>query len=354
MMHSHLWLILLIALPLCAAESKLNVEQLLHTVVDGIESGSGDAELARQIERTKLTQCLSDQDIRWLTDAGAGPRTIRALRKLEEQSASLPSSSIISFELRPGPAEINHILQGAIDYVHRYTATLVDFTCTVTTTPYTREPSERRPFSNTSIVITEPSGWRQGKTITQEVSYYRGREYSSKGKRGKQKAAQGISPGASWTNGEFAQLLRITFARSTQARFDWDHWEWQAGKRLAVFSYSIGAAHSQLILDTQVARTGVWQRAQLSSAYHGFFYADPESGAIFRLIANTVGIPSEYAVNQGNTILDYGPVEIAGKTYLLLAHATSYISTKQYESLFRKTYTRYRKFEAESKMIGAN
>ena len=119
-----------------------------------------------------------------------------------------------------------------------------------------------------------------------------------------------------------------------------------------MFSYSVEAAHSQLAIDTQVFRAGIWQRAQLSPAYRGFFYADPESGAVYRLIANTVGIPSDYAINQGNTILDYGPVTIAGKTYFLLTGATSYINTKQYQALFQKTFAQYRKFEAESKIIG--
>lgn len=119
-----------------------------------------------------------------------------------------------------------------------------------------------------------------------------------------------------------------------------------------MFSYSVGAAHSQLLIDTQIARAGVWQNTQLTSGYRGFLYADPDSGAIFRLVANTTGIPSNYAIKQGNTVLDYGPVAIAGKTYFLLNDATSYVSTKQYDSLFRKTYKNYQKFEAESKFVG--
>lgn len=125
-----------------------------------------------------------------------------------------------------------------------------------------------------------------------------------------------------------------------------------AGKKLAVFSYLVGAAHSKLVIDTQIARAGVWQNVRLASAYRGFFYVDPQSGAIFRLVANTVGILSDYAMNRGNTTLDDGPVDIMGKTYFLLTSATSYIGTKQYQSLFRKTFTRYRKFEAESKLVG--
>jgi hypothetical protein len=345
---------LIVVLPLLAAAPATSPEQLLQTAIDGIESESEDAVLARQIERTRLMERLSDDEVRWLSTAGAGPSTLKALRKLQERSAPLPASvpPVVAFAPRPTAEERNHMLQQVISYVQRYTSTLVDFTCTVNTRTYTKERSESRPLSDTSIVITAPSTWQQGKTVTQEISYYQGREYTSSESRTKQNAAQGLTPGASWTDGEFAQALRITFATSSQARFDWNHWERHGGKRLAVFSYSVGAAHSQLAVNTQISRSGVWQNAQLLAAYRGFFYADPESGSIYRLTANTVEVPSAYAINQGNTVLDYGPVDIAGRTYFLLTDAMSYISTKQYQALFRKTFTGYRKFETESKILG--
>ena len=219
------------ALPLLAAVSTTSLEQLLQTVTGGIESESQDAGLVRQIERTQLTERLSDDEVRWLSLAGAAPNTLKALRKLQERSATLPAPAqpVITFEPRPTAEESSHMLQQAVSYVQRYTATLVDFTCTVTTKVYKKERSENRPLSDTSIVITAPSNWRPGKTITQEISYYKGHEYESSGSRAKQSAVQGLTPGASWTNGEFAQALRITFAPASQARFDWSHWERCAG-----------------------------------------------------------------------------------------------------------------------------
>ena len=91
--------------------------------------------------------------------------------------------------------------------------------------------------------------------------------------------------------------------------------------------------------------------AQITAAYRGFVSFNPKSGAVFRLVSNTFEIPSEYAINQGNTVLNYGPVEIAGNTYFLLTDAMSYIGTKQYEARFEKTFSQYRKFEAESKIL---
>jgi hypothetical protein len=264
----------------------------------------------------------------------------------------LPVSPVVTFEPQPTVEESHHLWQQAVRYVQQYTTTLVDFTCTVTTQTYTKEPSQSRPLSDTSIVITSPSDWHAGRFITQEVSYYQGREYTSGHAGTKGRNMPGLTPGASWTNGEFAQALRITFAPASQAHFEWSHWEWQADHRLAVFSYAVAREHSQFVIDTQVFRSGIWQNASLTSAYQGHVYLDPESGSIYRLLVHTSGIPPDYAIDQGRTVLDYGPVVIAGRTYFLLTQATSYLQTKQYEALFRKTFTHYRKFEAESKIVG--
>ena len=188
--------------------------------------------------------------------------------------------------------------------------------------------------------------WRESQTIHREISYYKGREYYSGGNKKKTE-----SSGTAWTNGEFAHLLRITFALSSEARFDWDHWEQHSGEKLAVFSYSIEASHSQLDIDTQIVRSGVWQPAQLSAGYRGFVSFDPKSGAIFRLVSNTLGIPPEYAINQGNTGSQLWTGRDCRKHLFLLTDAMSYIGTKQYEARFEKTFSQYRKFEAESKIL---
>ena len=336
------------AVPLTAVETTSSVEQLLKSIMDGIEAKSADSDLAHQVDRTKLNGPLSENEIRWLTNAGAESKTLKVLRKLQARSACMAAhcEPVVQFEPRPTKDEIDRMLRHARSYVGRYTASLIDFTCTVTIKTYAKEGKASRPLSDTSIVITEPSTWRASKTVLREISYYKGREYYSDRKEKKQE-----SSGTAWTNGEFAHLLRITFALSSEANFNWDHWEQHSGQKLAVFSYSIEAAHSQLDIDTQIVRSGVWQTARLSAGYRGFISLDPKSGAVFRLVSNTQEIPREYAIDQGNTVLNYGTVEIAGNTYFLLTDAMSYIGTKQYEARFEKTFSRYRKFEAESKIL---
>jgi hypothetical protein len=336
------------AIPLAAAEIASSVEQLLKSITDRIEAKSSDSDLAHQVDRTKLNEPLSDNEIRWLAKAGAESKTLKALRKLQARSTCLTAhcEPMVQFEPQPTKEEIDGMLRQARNYARRYTASLIDFTCTVTVKTYAKERKGSRPLSDTSIVITAPSMWRDLKTTHREISYYRGREYYSDRNEKKQETS-----GSAWTNGEFAHLLRITFAPSSEARFDWDHWEQHGGEKLAVFSYSIDISHSQLEIDTQSIRSGIWMPAQITAAYRGFVSFDPKSGAIFHLVSNTFEIPSEYAINQGNTVLNYGPVEIAGNTYFLLTDAMSYIGTKQYEARFEKAFSQYRKFEAESKIL---
>jgi hypothetical protein len=87
---------------------------------------------------------------------------------------------------------------------------------------------------------------------------------------------------------------------------------------------------------------------QIYAGYQGFIFVEPDTGIVRRLIANTSGIPSEYAISKGDTVLEYGPVDIAREKYFLLTQATSYVKTKQYEVLFRKKFARYHKFQVDA------
>jgi hypothetical protein len=72
-------------LPLLAAESTASLEQFLRAIANELEAEPGDADLARRIEWTKLTERLSEDEIRWLSAAGTGPGTVKALQKLQER-----------------------------------------------------------------------------------------------------------------------------------------------------------------------------------------------------------------------------------------------------------------------------
>src|SRR5690349_10333833 len=206
---SGLWcIVFLMAIPLEAAEAVSGVEQLLKSITDGIEAKSSDSDLAHQIDKTKLNGPLSESEIRWLAKAGAESKTLKALRKLQARSACMTAhcQPVVAFEPQPPKEEIDSMLRQVRNYVRRYTAGLIDFTCTVTIKTYSKESKGSRPLSDTSIVITAPSMWRDLKMIHREISYYRGQEYYSDRNEKKQETS-----GTAWTNGEFAHLLRITF-----------------------------------------------------------------------------------------------------------------------------------------------
>ncbi len=249
----------------------------LTRIVDQIETGSTDRQIAKEIDHADLMNALSETDIDWLAAAGAGPGTLKALYKLKERTATLPAPEppVIAGQPHPTDADVQQILGRTIAYVQRYTSTLIDFTCAAVTDTYSKETSGSRPFADTSIVVEREGEWKHGKTITHEVGYYNGREiYRDVPGRGK------FAVGTSWSSGEFANLLRITFRAPERAHFAWSHWEHHGGKRLAVFSYSIDAGDSRLAIDTQVLRAGAWHNVQIYAAYHGFLFVDPDSGAV--------------------------------------------------------------------------
>ena len=154
-----LWcVVFLMAVPLAAAEITSSVEQLLKSITDGIEAKSSDSDLAHQVDKTKLNGPLSENEIRWLAKAGAESKTLKALRKLQARSACMAAhcQPVVQFEPQPTKEEIDGMLRQARNYVHRYIASLIDFTCTVTIKTYSKESKGSRPLSDTLIGSQRP------------------------------------------------------------------------------------------------------------------------------------------------------------------------------------------------------
>jgi hypothetical protein len=59
---------------------------------------------------------------------------------------------------------------------------------------------------------------------------------------------------------------------------------------------------------------GIYQELQTVPKYHGEISVDPDSGAITRLVF-VAELESGQPVSTADITIEYGPVEIAGKTY---------------------------------------
>ena len=223
----------------------------------------------------------------------------------------------------------DRLLESMHEYADQYVSNLPNFFCD----QLTRE----------SEADVQPKKWRKGDTVISKLSFHEGREQRTletvNGKR--------VKPGTTArplplnTEGEFGMLLARVLGKESTAYFSWDRWEIVSGKRLAVFDFTVDKENSTMTLrlsDTASAVVG----------YQGSVYADPVTGAVWRVLYTAKDIPPQIQTRQISTAVDYAETAIGAKTYLLPTEAsvTLLLWTKQIRNELE--FRGYRKFEAES------
>lgn len=214
-------------------------------------------------------------------------------------------------------------------YAEQYISNLPDFICQQVT----------RQFE----AGRKPNHWRKGDVLTSRLLFSDGDEHRTL----ELVNDKAVRPGSrSWrtplqTEGEFGILLANVLDPKSDAAFTWKDWEALQGRRVAVFDYSIDVSHSTLSLSLS-------DLAKATVPYHGSVYADPESGAVWRITNGASDLPPEIQTKSIATVIDYGPIAIAGKTYLLPVAASVSLSTGRSNVRNDLEFRDYRKFEADS------
>jgi len=291
------------------AQRAMTVDQLVQFIKSQIKMKGDDRSTAAYIQKNiKMSQKLEDRTIEELQGMGAGPRTVSALRKLEEESASLaaappPPPPAPKAPTRPAPdsVEQGEAIAAMREYALNYTAKLPNYLCVQTTRRH-YDPKDAR--------------YRAGGDIIQEQLSFFEKKESYKVQMINGQAVHNISHdqiGGVRSSGEFGSMLHNIFAPEDEAQFDWDHWGTLRGHLMYVFSYSIDKDHGYSMYDDEVKK-------QYISAYTGLVYADAETKEIQRITLKTVGIPSDFPVREVNLTLDYKPTDIAGQIFTLPYH----------------------------------
>ncbi len=68
-------------------------------------------------------------------------------------------------------------------------------------------------------------------------------------------------------------------------------------------------------------------------AYRGRCWLDAATGQVVRLELEAVGIPPDFPISQSSTVVEYGPVEIAGKKCWLPVRAETRLATSSSREL---------------------
>ncbi len=242
----------------------------------------------------------------------------------------LPSASAFAQSGNaPTDAEQQEMLDRLRQSATRYLRTLPNFVCNRVTEQF--ESGKK------------PEHWKRGETLTARLIFNQGKEDI------KVELVNGKAiPADRWVNrpletsGEFGNLLNEIIDSKSAAQISWSHWETISGRRLAVFDYVIGPAHSNLKLEAD----GLYAMVP----FRGSLYTDPATGDLWRITSAPFDMPPTLDTKSLVTKIDYGTITISGKTYVLPVSATVLLDTGRRNTLNKISFTEYRKFETESKI----
>jgi hypothetical protein len=232
-------------------------------------------------------------------------------------------------ETQPSPAEQDKLLDLMGQYAEQYVSNLPNFICDQITSQYRGNKKGKH--------------WRKGDTLTAKLTYTQGHEDRTLYLVNNNP----IRPGSRrWstplvTEGEFGTLLERVLGPDDDAVFTWARWQTLRNKRVAVFDYIVDQSHSSLSLSLS-------GYVKATVPYTGSVYADPETGAIWRITDTATEIPPELQTESIGTTIDYAETPIGDAKYLLPLTAVVTMQTNRNQIRNEIQFQQYRKFETDS------
>lgn len=317
-----------------SSQMRLSVNQLVSFVESSIRLKHDDRRIAEYLRKVELTQRLEPRIIEELQGKGAGPKTLEALRRLEEASRSLPNPPPVAPQPKPAsipppsPAEQKRIIEAVRAYAMSYTRRLPDFICTQVT---------RRYF--------DPSGlefWQTVDTITEKLTYFEQKEdYQVILINGRPTDIPHHRLDGASSSGEFGSMMREIFDPASEAEFRWERWGTLRGRRNHVYSYRVAQSKSKWRIDYQ-------RSMSIVPAYRGLIYVDADLMTVSRITLEAVDIPPAFPIQQARTILDYDFIKIGDSEHVLPLRAE--VRMREGRNLVKNEveFRMYRKFGAEA------
>src|ERR1039457_5650821 len=154
---------LLLAISVAArAQPAVSVDQLVSFVTSAVQSRQDDKKVAEKVQAVKLSNRLDGKTVQELQRLGAGQKTVAALQKLIETSASLPAAAPAPVSAPaefppPAPAELKTILAEIQQNALNYTKNLPNYICS--------------QYTKRHVDPTGTESWRTANTILEKLSF---------------------------------------------------------------------------------------------------------------------------------------------------------------------------------------
>jgi hypothetical protein len=278
-----------------------------------------DADVAQQLSGLELTERLSTTRLSAMEARLPGEKSRVALLALADASAFLdPPAADIPADPPPDINAQRLMISRAVNYLDTEIPKLPNFFATRTIVYFADNLKKNgRPDANGR----GGKPWRTTGSSTTTVYFRDGKEDKDIG-QGEEKI-QSANQERLIPTGTFGPILSRVMDEVGDGQLTWRRWERGADGTRAVFRFAVPQTRSHFEVDFR--SSSAWEEAeyfQQFSAYHGEIKVDPATGTILRLILDAdlePGLP----VARAGLVVDYGPVEIGGKTYICPVRSVS-------------------------------
>ncbi len=349
------------------------IQQLKETLAAAHAAGRSDARIAEEVSSLDMSERITEEQFAEISRSEK-PATVEALRLLADASSFQdPPPSDIPNEPAPTLAGLQVLLTKAFAYARGYVRSLPDFRCTRRTARFDDDPAGRAAASVAALGDADTTMWRlqaSGKgpgrfterdVVTSEVTFVQGRDVQENRRESASHAEvpaelyylQGLR-----TSGEFGGMMNSLFSENSAAQFHWRHWERIGGDKLAVLTFEVDLAHSNFFIDWCCLNKAV-RRERV--AYQGQVFLDPNSGVVRRVWWKAADIPAAIPTRSSETLVEYGPVAIGGKSWVCPVKSITLTETRsplqpkggsgQIRSLNEVVFSNYRKFDVKSRLL---
>jgi hypothetical protein len=354
------------------APEKVTVNQLEQAL--SAAHGKSDAEVAQTLSSLELAERLSTVRLDHLKADLPGGKSQQALAILADQSAFLPppESDTVTDPI-PDPAATRQMLVQIVNYVNATLRQLPNLIAIRETTGFEDRPAEDSLESTGVVSLSYLSLHEVGKSSI-AITFRDRREVEDESASNAFKHEGKI--GGLITSGEFGPILSTVLADAIKGKITWARWERGPSGRLAVLHFAVPDGQSNYRVKFCCIPNGLTSTGQPDmqvfderSSYHGDITFDPANGSILR-IALQAEMPPKGLVPNAGIVVEYGPVEIGGKTYLcpvksvsvLQAHTAlqqGAISRTNYQGaaktfLNEVEFDQYRRFGSETRIVSGD
>jgi hypothetical protein len=319
------------------AQQQLTVAKLVEFITSSISQKQPDKDVAAVLVTMKLSEKLSPRVIEDLQSKGAGPRTVAALSKLAETSATLPAPApkavVQKPKLPPPPSfeDQQNILREAREYALNYSKTLPDFICLQMTHRYLDR--HFRPGTEGS--------WAVSDTIAEKLSYFDQHEkYEPISRNGDSLYGKSDAIGGALSRGDFGTMLREIFAPESEAEFHWERWGNIDSHWMNVYTFSIDQLHSHETLDFNHSQ-------QVTPGYHGEVFIEKGPNVIMEIVLEPEP-PASFPMQNIREQLDYRYTDISGQKFLLPKSGEIVMRSEGVGSKNEIDFRSYRRYSADT------